>query len=99
MPFNLGNVLVDWVLPLVEKVGKAGFIKMLNNWYTTHPLSYTQVLMGGYPLIDVQLEDYVKTTKTTVDDDLVADLKSALESSAATNGITLPNLDAGKPND
>lgn len=99
MKFNFGNIIVDWVLPLVEKRGKAAFIVLLNDWYAKHPASYTQVLMGGYPLIDVQLEDYVKTTKTTVDDDIVKDLKEAIETSALTNGLSLPNLDAGTAND
>lgn len=99
MSFNLKNLLVKWVLPQVEKLGEDGLEEVLQDLHDSHPAWYSQTLIQGYPLIDVQLEDYVKSTGKKVPMEVVAILKKGLEESAAANNITLPNLDAGLPND
>lgn len=96
---KIGSWLVKLGLPFIEKQGKAAFVNLLQDMHDAHPTEYKQALVGLYPVIDVQLEDYVKSTPSKVDDRVVADLKAALEESAAANSITLPNLDEGKPND
>jgi len=93
MAFNLGDILVKWVLPLVETKGKEALYDLLQKLHDTDVKSYTQLVTGVYPLIDVQLEDYAKKTKTTIDDDVVDDLKSTIEKSAKANSVILPNLD------
>jgi hypothetical protein len=96
---NIGNLVVKWVMPLVKDRGAEALKDLLQDMHDAHPLWYNQTLVGAYPLIDVQLEDFVKTTGTKIDDELVALLKKVLEESAAANSIELPNLDKGKPND
>ena len=93
MPINLTKNLISWLLPLIEKVAETELLKLLQSLHDTHQAAYTQLLIGVYPLIDVQLEDYVATTGNKVDDEIVAKLKSILEQSAAANNVTLPNLD------
>lgn len=88
------NFLIKWLLPLIESTGETALISLLQNLHDTNLKSYTQLITGAYPLIDIQLEDYAKKSKTTIDDDIVRRLKSALEQSALINNITLPNLDA-----
>jgi hypothetical protein len=55
--------------------------------------AYKTVLVGLYPVIDVQLEDITDKTKTQADDVIVDGMKEAMEESAAANSIILPNLD------
>ena len=56
--------------------------------------AYKTVLVSLYPVIDVQLEDITDKTKTQADDVVVDGIKEAMEESAASSGITLPNLDS-----
>lgn len=56
--------------------------------------AYRTVLVSLYPVIDVQLEDITDKTKTAADDVVVDGIKEAMEDSAVTNGVTLPNLDS-----
>lgn len=93
------NTLLKWVLPLVENAGQVALVAMLQGLCDAHKDSYVQLITGVYPLIDVQLEDYAKSTSTKVDDEVVTKLKNAMEQSALANGVTLPNLDAGGKND
>lgn len=97
MPFNLkeflNGILVNMALPGLKTYGSAEFTKFLQKMHDLNPKIYSQALTIGYPLIDIQIEDFVKTTKTEVDDELVTELKKVIEKSALDNGITLPNLD------
>ena len=93
------NFLIKWLLPLIETTGAVELLKLLQGLHDAHPASYKTAIVAIYPVIDVQVEDYVKTTKTTIDDEIIAKLKGVLEQSAAVNGVILPNLDAGTIND
>lgn len=93
MAFNLGDILVNWVLPLVQTKGKQALVELLQKLHDTDVVSYTQLVTGVYPLIDLQLENYTKKSKTQIDDKIVNDLKGAVEESAAVNSVVLPNLD------
>lgn len=88
------NFLVKWLLPLIENTAETGLLGLLQNLHDTHPASYVQLVTGAYPLIDVQLENYAKESKSKIDDEVAARLKRVLEQSAAANNVTLPNLDA-----
>lgn len=93
MAFNFKDIFFNILLPFILKQGKAELKTLLQKFHDQNPQQYTQVITGAYPLIDLQLENFVKTTGTTVDDDVVVKLKQVLEESAADNGITLQNLD------
>ena len=93
------NWFVKILLPVIINTGESEATLWLQKYHDFHPQGFTQILLAFYPVIDVQFEDYAKETKSTVDDEVVARLKSLLEKLALANGITLPNLDAGKPND
>lgn len=56
-------------------------------------------LSTSYIMVDTYLEDFVKTTKTDLDDEAVAELKEDIEKCAAKYNIPLLNLDEGTPND
>lgn len=97
MPFNfksaIGSILVNLALPALKSYGATALKTWLQTFHDENPKVYAEILNGLYPVIDVQLEDYVKGTDTTIDDDLVATLKKVIEESAAANGLVLVNLD------
>lgn len=93
------NFLIKWLLPLIENTGETALLEMLQKMHDTNLQSYTQLVTGAYPVIDVQLENYAKSSKSTIDDEVVKRLKRVLETSAASNNVALPNMDAGTPND
>lgn len=94
-----GQLLFGMALPYLQKVGKAELLKVFQKMNETNPTTYQQMLVGAYMIIDKQLEDYVQSTNTEKDDDLVNDLKWVFEQSARDNGITLVNVDEGQPGD
>jgi len=93
------NTLIKWLLPLIEKLAANELVSLLQEWHDGHPATYTQFLLAFYPVIDIQLENYVQSTGKKVPIEIVQKLKGALEKSAAANGLTLPNLDAGQLGD
>lgn len=93
------NFLIKWLLPLIETTAATELVVLLQQWHDGHPATYSQFLVAFYPLIDVQLENYVKSTGKKVPIEIVTKLKSVIEQSAAANLLPLPNLDAGTIND
>lgn len=87
------NFLIKFLLPLIETTGETELLSLLQKMHDTHQAWYAQLIVAVYPAIDVQLEGYTTSTKSTIDDDIVARLKRVLETSAKVNGVTLPNLD------
>jgi len=77
----------------IKTLLKERVVAALAALYAKDPKAYNTALTGLYPVIDVQLEDITDKTKTKADDILVDALKEAIEQSAATHGLTLPNLD------
>lgn len=53
---------------------------------------YTKLIMGAYPTVAGFLKEVAEATKTKLDDKGVDAITDAIETSAASNGITLPPL-------
>lgn len=87
------NFLIKFLLPLIETTAETELLSLLQKMHDTHPAWFAQLIIAVYPAIDVQLENYTASTKSTIDDDIVQRLKRVLETAAAANKITLPNLD------
>lgn len=96
---NFGEILVQAVLPVVQSVGQQKLVELLQGIHTKKPDVYAQLLVELYPLIDIQLEGFTQDTTTKIDDSFVLAFKGAIEMSAASNGVALPNLDAGQIGD
>lgn len=78
---------------------KAKLSAMFAAVYAKNPDRHKLLLAELYPVVDVELEDITLKSKTKADDELTNAFKEAIEESAAAKGVTLQNLDAGKPND
>lgn len=99
MPSKFEEFILSMVLPLLAKYGSESLAGLFNKLAVKNPEVYKTVVTSLYPPIDVHLEDLAKESKTKIDDPFVAGLKMGLEQSAFENGVELPNLDAGTPND
>lgn len=93
MAFNLKEMLVRFILPTIVNLGSEELLKLLQKLHDDNRQQYIQLVTGAYPLIDIQLENLVKTTGTNIDDDIVLKLKRVVEDSASANGVELSNLD------
>lgn len=93
MAFNLGELLVGTLLPVIKSVGTDQLVALFEQLKAKDEKAYKTVLNALYPIVDVQLEALVTKSKSKIDDSLIAALKDAIEESAEKNGITLPNLD------
>lgn len=87
------NFLIKWLLPMIEATGVTALVAELQNWHDTHPDTYKQFLTAFYPIVDVQLESYFTKLGKKVPLEIVEKVKGAIEQSAATNSLVLPNLD------
>ena len=96
---NIGHFIIGLFIGQAEKASKEVFIKAFEKIYAKNPARHKLLLVSLYPVIDVELEDVVKATKTTFDDAGVRALKQAMEDQAVKYGFELPNLDAGTIND
>lgn len=66
----------------------------LEDFYAKKPKEASALVASLYVWADTSLEDLVKKSKTTVDDQAVLAVKKELEEFAAAHGFTLSNVDA-----
>lgn len=90
---NFGEILVSALTGPLESVTASKLAELLDNLKAKNPAAHKTVVTALYPIVDVQLEGLTASTKTKVDDALIAGIKTAIETSAAGAGIDLANLD------
>lgn len=93
------NIFLSIAISTLQSLGKPALTSAVQDWYNKNPEHSQQLLKQAYVGIDGEIEDYVKTTKTKIDDGVVDALKQICESIAEVNDFELPNVDEGKKND
>lgn len=93
------NKFQEILLNVFLFAGKPLLLNLARNYYEKDPIDAKLSIALAYPLIDTKLEDFIKKTTGTTDDNAVAKAKEICEELATEWGITLSNVDAGTPND
>lgn len=91
---NIKNFLIGFFANPAIAIADEAFEKFLENFYTKKPKAAVAFASALYIGIDVFAEEYVATTKTDIDDKLVAEFKKDLVEFAAKHNFELVNLDA-----
>lgn len=89
---NLGEILLGAMLPVVQSVGTAQMVELLQKAHDQNEQGYKAMVQGVYPPLKRLLVPLVGSTKTRIDDTLVAVLVDSIEQSAEANGVTLPDV-------
>lgn len=92
---DLQNLLFTLFVSMEKPVLKA----IIGKIYDANPTTAKLVVAEIYPLIDTKLEDWVKQTQGTNDDNAVAKAKEVCEELAKDWNMQLSNVDEGTPND
>lgn len=87
------NIFLSAAISIVESAGKEEILKAIQKWYDKDPKTVTRIIESAYPVIDIEVENYVEKTKSKVDNRIVASLKEICEIVAENNDFELPNLD------
>lgn len=90
---NLGELLINTLSPTLETVINAKLTEILDDLAVKDPEAHKTVVTSLYGPIDVHLEKLTSKSRTKIDDAVVNGIKSAIENSADTAGVDLPNLD------
>ncbi len=93
MPFNFKTWILSLLGDSAVTVVDNFFEIMLENFYAKNPTGAKAFAIGLYVGIDTFVEEFVKQSKTTIDDKGVAELKKDLEEFAVKHSFSLPNLD------
>lgn len=91
MPFL--NMVEPFVLPLIKQASKESIKKAFEFFFAVQKDHAKVALVALYPIIDIQVEDLVRTSDTKYDDAVVDGLKEGMEEVAKKEEIELPNLD------
>lgn len=90
---NFKEFALSLLVSTLQVVGVEKLVELLRQYHKNDPASCEQTLVSFYPVLDVQLEELAKATKTKIDDALIQGFKGAFETFAAEINIILPNLD------
>jgi len=86
------NFLVELLAGTLQSVGESKLVEVLQQLHdkdkTADKTDYKSVIFGGYSFA-VGISKLTDSTKTKIDDAIVASIKEAIETSAAANGVTL----------
>lgn len=93
------DFFLQMFLPGLANVGAVELTKVFDAYAVKHPEAHKTLMVSLYPIVDVQLEDLTIESKTKFDNPFAVALKLSIEASSFNNGVELPNLDAGTPND
>lgn len=89
----MANIFLTAAISILESAGTEEVLKAMQNWHDKKPGIIDRIVQESYPVIDVEIENYVKETKSKVDDRVVKDLKELCETFAENNDLELQNLD------
>jgi hypothetical protein len=95
----INDFFLQMFLPGLANIGALELTKVFDAYAIKHPEAHKTLMVSLYPIIDVRLENLTTESKTKFDNPFSTALKLAIETSAAANGIELPNLDAGQIGD
>lgn len=90
---KLGELIINTFAPALEIVVATKLAEILDDLAAKNPEAHKTLCTSLYGPIDVHLEGLTAKTKTKIDDAVVNGFKTAIEESASTAGVELPNLD------
>lgn len=90
---KLGELIINTFAPALEIVVATKFTEILDELAAKNPEAHKTLCTSLYGPIDVHLEGLTAKTKTKIDDSVVNGFKTAIEQSAETAGVKLPELD------
>jgi len=90
---KLGELIINTFAPALEIVVATKFAEILDDLAAKNPEAHKTLCTSLYGPIDVHLEGLVTKSKTKIDDAVVNGFKAAIEQSAETAGVELPELD------
>mgnify|MGYP003536371554 CR=1 FL=1 len=90
---KLGELIINTFSPALEIVVATKFTEILDELAAKNPEAHKTLCTSLYGPIDVHLEGLTAKTKTKIDDAVVNGFKAAIEASAESAGIALPELD------
>lgn len=90
---NLGELLINTLSPTLETVINAKLTEILDDLAVKNPEAHKTVVTSLYGPIDVHLQSLTAKSRTKIDDAVVNGILAAIESSAETAGVELPQLD------
>lgn len=90
--------MLDWkeilLASLVGPLELVGAATLSQAFDKIKPVEKRKLILSTlYPVVDIELEEMTKKSKTKFDDPFTSALKKAIEASAANCGLSLQNLD------
>lgn len=82
------QMLVGIMLPAITQLGENALVDVLQDFHDKNPDLYKRCLRAGHEFIE-PLAEFVKDTKTKIDDGFVEALHNAIDLSAENNGVEL----------
>lgn len=92
-PSAIAEFFINMALPYFLQIGGTAFSALLQKAYTDNSELIKTMVISLYPFVDVYLERAAEKSKTKIDDKIVTEFKTAIETFAEENSIELPNLD------
>lgn len=89
MAFNIGEILLSALTPVLESVGESKLVDLLQQLHDHHPETYQSTIKSGY-LFAKQLQTVVTSSTSKIDDAIVQAIVESIEASALANNVTLP---------
>lgn len=90
MPLNLGDLLIQAVLPAVKSVETAKLYDVLEKLYAHNVNDYKATVQSLYPGLK-RLLDFAKQSKTPIDDAVIMAAMDAIEQSCEEHSVELPS--------
>lgn len=90
---KLGELIINTFSPALEIIVTTKFTEILDDLAAKNPEAHKTLCTSLYGPIDVHLEGLTGKTRTKIDDAVVNGMKAAIEDSAETAGVELPQLD------
>lgn len=90
---------MNWLLLMLLSSGETALMQFAREQLVKDPVLTKGIIATVYVWIDGAVENLVKTTPATWDNDAVDRVKRVCQNLATEAGFTLSNIDAGTPND
>jgi len=88
MASKLTEFLVNSLVPVFEEIGESKLVEVLQDFHDKNPEQYEVSIKAGHVFIQPLIE-YVKKSKSKIDDGIVDAIHDAIDTSAKMNGIDL----------
>lgn len=87
------ETILEWLSGALSTLGESKLIEVLQQLHdkdtTAGKTHYKSVILGGWSFV-TGIGTLVSSTKSKIDDAILASLKDAIQQSALANGVTLP---------